>query len=289
VSRTDALGNIRYSYDKRNRVIGVKDPQNRDTLYRFDAEGNPTETVAPGDTEVGTRTIAYGADILNRRTSMNQAAGPLVYNYGYDAEDQLTSLADPAAVRTQGYDEAGRLISVSRDDKAFTYGYDSNGNVRSRTWPDGTTVTSTFTTTNQLATLTVAGGQAGSAAQYSFEYDPSGRLKKTTDRAYDRAGRLADLHSRNDYGTVARYQLTRDPSATPPPSRLPAGTTASTLPTPTTCLTGSPPRAWAPTAEQRRPERPPTATTRSATACRRCCPAAPATAGRPTRTTRRAS
>jgi len=224
VSRTDALGNIRYTYDKRNRVIDIKDPQNRDTLYSYDAEGNLTQTVAPGDTEVGTRTIAYAYDTLNRRTSMNQAAGALVYNYGYDAKDQLTSLADPAGIRTQEYDNAGRLISVSRDNKTFTYGYDSNGNVRSRTWPDGTTVTSTFNAANQLSTLSVAGGQAGSAAQYTFEYDPSGRLSKTTyptanhlvtDRAYDRAGRLSDLHSRNDSGTVARYQLTRDPVGNP--------------------------------------------------------------------------
>jgi len=224
ISRTDALGNIRYTYDKLNRVIDVKDPQNRDTLYTFDAEGNLTQTVAPGDTEVGTRTIAYGYDILNRRTSMNQAAGALVYTYGYDAKDQLTSLADPAGIRTQGYDDAGRLISVSRDNKTFTYGYDGNGNVRSRTWPDGTTVTSTFTNANQLESLTVAGGQLGSAAQYSFAYDPSGRLSTTTfptanhlvtDRAYDRAGRLADLNSHNDAGTVARYQLNRDAVGNP--------------------------------------------------------------------------
>jgi RHS repeat-associated protein len=180
--------------------------------------------VAPGDTAVGTRTIAYGYDILNRRTSMNQAGGALVYTYDYDAKDQLTSIADPAGVRTQGYDNAGRLTSVSRAGQTFTYGYDGNGNVRSRTWPDGTTVTSTFTDANQLETLSVAGGQLGSAAQYTFEYDPSGRLSKTTyptanhlvtDRAYDRAGRLSDLNSHNDAGTVARYQLTRDPVGNP--------------------------------------------------------------------------
>ena len=202
----------------------MKDPLNRSTLYSYDAESNRTQTVAPGDTPVGTRTIAYGYDILNRRTSMNQAAGALVYTYGYDAKDQLTSIADPAGIRTQGYDNAGRLTSVSRAGQTFTYGYDGNGNVRSRTWPDGTTVTSTVTDANQLESLSVAGGQLGSAAQYTFEYDPSGRLSKTTyptanhlitDRSYDRAGRLSDLNSHNDAGTVARYQVTRDPVGNP--------------------------------------------------------------------------
>ena len=297
-SRTDARGNVRYTYDKLNRVVEVKDPLNRSTLYSYDAKSNRTQTVAPGDTPVGTRTIAYGYDILNRRTSMNQAAGALVYTYGYDAKDQLTSIADPAGIRTQGYDNAGRLTSVSRAGQTFTYGYDGNGNVRSRTWPDGTTVTSTVTDANQLESLSVAGGQLGSAAQYTFEYDPSGRLSKTTyptanhlitDRSYDRAGRLSDLNSHNDAGTVARYQVTRDPSATRPGSPPPAAAPPSTSHTRTTCSTGSPPRAWARTADPPPPERSLTATTRWATACRRRCPAAPATARRPTRTTRRAS
>jgi RHS repeat-associated protein len=71
----------------------------------------------------------------------------------------------------------------------------------------------------------VQGGQAGATAgQYTFGYDPTGRLTRTTyptanhlitDRGYDRSGRLADLNSHNDGGTLVRYQMTRDPVGNP--------------------------------------------------------------------------
>src|SRR5262249_21271472 len=97
--------------------------------------------------------------------------------------------------------------------------------VTSRTWPDGTSLTATFTADNSPATLTAQGGQAGAtAAQYAFAYDPTGRLTQTTyptadhlvtDRGYDRSGRLAGRNSHNDGGTLLRYQMTRDPVGNP--------------------------------------------------------------------------
>ncbi len=225
VSRTDALGNTRFTYDKLGRVVDIKDPLNRDTVFGYDAEGNLTQSVAPGDTDASTRTIAYSYDILNRLTKQDQAAGRLVYTWGYDADNHTTSLADPTGVRTQGFDSLGRLTSVSRGGQSFGYGYDADGNVTSRTWPDGTAITSSYNTAGQLTALSVQGGQAGAtAAQYSFAYDPSGRLAKTTyptanhlvtDRTYDRAGRVSDLNSHNDAGTAARFQTTRDPVGNP--------------------------------------------------------------------------
>jgi len=79
----------------------MKGPLNRDTLFSFDADGNQTQSIAPGHTDPSTRTIAYSYDILDRLTSQNQANGALVYNWGYDANNRVTSMADPTGVRTQ--------------------------------------------------------------------------------------------------------------------------------------------------------------------------------------------
>jgi RHS repeat-associated protein len=225
VARTDAAGNSRFTYDKLGRITDVKDPLNRDTTLSYDPEGNLSQTVAPGSTPATSRTIAYTYDILNRMTKQDQGGGALVYTFGWDARNRLTSIADPTGTRTQSYDDLGRLSVVSRGDQRFTYGYDANGNVTSRTWPDGTTITATYAPDDRMQTLTAQGGQAGpNAAAYGFSYDPSGRLVQTTaptanhlvtDRTYDQAGRLSDLDSHSDAGVVARYQVTRDAVGNP--------------------------------------------------------------------------
>ncbi|HEY9476262.1 MAG TPA: DUF6531 domain-containing protein [Mycobacteriales bacterium] len=216
-SRTDPTGNTRYTWDALGRIVDIKDPLNRDTVYSYDAEGNLTQTLLPGLTDPLTRTITYAYDILNRRTQQNQA-GNLVYNFGYDAKNQMTSLADPSGVRTQTYDTNGRLTAVSRGSQTFQYGYDVDSNVTSRIWPDGTTINTTYDSSDRMTALSAQGGQAGgTAAQYNFGYDVTDRLTRTTyptaahlvtDRTYDRAGRLSDLNSHDDSGTVARYQIT---------------------------------------------------------------------------------
>jgi len=225
LSRTDPLGNSRYTYDKNGRVIGIKDPLNRDTLYTYDAEGNLTQTTVPGDIDPALRSVVNTYDILNRHVRQDQANGALVYTWGYDARNRLTSLADPTGVRSQTYDAVGRIATVSRDGNTFRYGYDANGNVNSRTWPDGTVVTTEYNASNQMTALTAQGGSAGpTAARYTFSYDPTGRTLKTTyptatgmvtDRSYDQAGRLNDLNTHDSSGVIARYQLTRDSVGNP--------------------------------------------------------------------------
>src|SRR6266516_6177262 len=145
--------------------------------------------------------------------------------WGYDAANRVTSLADQAGLRLQTYDPAGRLVKVSRGAQTFSYGYDADGNVTSRVWPDSTKVTAAFDAADRMTGLTAQVGVAGSAAaSYAFGYDLSGRVTTTTypastglvtDRTYDAAGRLVDVSSHDGSGTVARYQLTRDPVGNP--------------------------------------------------------------------------
>lgn len=191
-SNTDSLGRTESTgYDNDSNVVSQADPLGGTTTYSYDANGRPTATVAAAG---GTTGVSYDA-------------------------------ADPSGVRTQDYDSAGRLASVSRGDQSFGYRYDTDGNVTSRTWPDGTTVDASFDAGDNVSSLTVQGGQAGpDAARHTFGYDPSGRLDRTTyptadhlvtDRTYDPAGRLSGLDSHTDTGTVAGYQVTRDPVGNP--------------------------------------------------------------------------
>ena len=229
VRRTDPNGHERkFGYDVVGRLASITDAIGRTTSYAYDAESDLTKVVTPGDTDSdeSARSIVNTYDILGRHVGQDQGAGTLIYAWGYDARNRVTSLADQAGLRTQRYDDNGRLTSIGRGDgQTFTYGYDGDGNVTSRTWPDGTKIGAGFDTSDRMVSLTAQGGSAGAAAaRYTFGYDPSGRILRTTypggggtvtDRGYDRAGRLADLNSHNDAGVIARYQLARDANGNP--------------------------------------------------------------------------
>jgi RHS repeat-associated protein len=223
--RTDPNGHVRgYGYEKVGRLASVTDALGRQTSYAYDPEGDLQKVTTPGDGDAAARSIVNTYDILGRHVGQDLGAGDLIYAWGYDAKNRLTSLADQAGLRTQRYDDAGRLTSIGRGDgQTFSYGYDANGNVTSRTWPDGTKVGSAFDASDRMATLTAQGGSAGAdEAKYTFDYDVSGRISRTTypggtitDRSYDRAGRLSDLNSHDASGVVARYQAVRDANGNP--------------------------------------------------------------------------
>src|SRR5262249_23466517 len=145
VARTDAVGNVRFTYDKLNRVVDYKNPLNFDTLFTFDAEGNLASKQLPAyNTPASATTISYTYDNLNRLTGENEGSGTLTYSWGYDADNHITALTDPAGTRTQSYDTLGRLSTVTRGGQSFGYGYDADSNLTSRTWPDGTRITGSY-------------------------------------------------------------------------------------------------------------------------------------------------
>lgn len=227
-SRTDPNGHrTRFSYDKLGQLTSVTDPLDRTRKFGYDAEGNLTTIRTAGHGDVADRTITDTYDPLNRRVRREVATDGPVYTFGYDANDRLTAVGDPTGLQERSYDEKGRLTRVSRGDEVFQYAYDAIGNVVQRDWPDGTRVTAAYDAGNRLTELTTVGGVAGSApSTTSFDYDASDRLVTTThpeaaglttDRAYDRAGRLVELATHPSAGgdPLARYQLSRDPVGNP--------------------------------------------------------------------------
>ncbi|NKE57640.1 RHS repeat protein [Lentzea sp. PSKA42] len=219
VSRKDPLGReTEYRHDRLGQLVSVTDPLERTRTFGYDEERNLVKTVNAGRGDAKARTTIETFDSLNRRVRRQLGVDGPVYAYGFDARNRPTSIADPAGVRVQEFDKRDRLTKVTRGDQVYGYTYDRDGNVATRTWPDGTTVSSGFDKAGQLTQLTASGGRAGTTpVTYAFEYDPSGRLRKTTapglvtERAYDNAGRLVDM---NTHG-VAAYQIARDPVGNP--------------------------------------------------------------------------
>jgi RHS repeat-associated protein len=226
VKRTDPNGHAgKFGYDLLGRVSTVTDALGRTSSYAYDVEGDLTRYTAPGEGDTAPRSIVNTFDLLGRQVGQDQGAGGLIYAYGYDADNRMTSMADANGLRTMSYDAIGQLTRVSRDGQDFSYGYDGDGNVTSRTWPDGTKVAASFNAANQMTSLSAQGGVAPAAGvSWSFGYDVAGRLIKTTlpggtgastSRAYDRAGRLTDLNTGKGDDVLARYQITRDPVGNP--------------------------------------------------------------------------
>ncbi|WP_433381118.1 RHS repeat-associated core domain-containing protein [Actinoplanes sp. CA-142083] len=225
VKRVDPNGHLgKYGYDALGRIATVTDAIDRTSSYAYDAEGNMIRYTAPGygSSDAAQRSIVNTFDLLGRQVGQDQGAGDLIYAYGYDADNRMTSMADANGLRTMSYDADDQLTRVSRDGQDFSYGYDADGNVTSRTWPDGTKIAASFNDANQMTSLSASDGVAGSAGvSWSFGYDVAGRLTKTTlpgavtDRSYDRAGRLDDLNTTQGGNVLARYQITRDPVGNP--------------------------------------------------------------------------
>ncbi|HLL66968.1 MAG TPA: DUF6531 domain-containing protein, partial [Micromonosporaceae bacterium] len=214
-------------YDRAGRVKATTDPLGRYRERVFDAEGNVKESVIartvadprnPGrDPERAKHTIVNTYDTLGRRTEAKLGTTGPTYTYGYNAKDQLTNANDPTGGEIFEYYPTGWLKQVKRGDRVFDYTYDTNGNVKSRKFPDGTTVTADYWEDNQIKTLT-----AGDSA-WNFTYDKAGRRDNVKLPAgdlaekfsYDRAGRLAGVDTSGAAGTVGKYVLDLDPVGNP--------------------------------------------------------------------------
>ena len=75
--------------------------------YAYDAVGNLTSR-----TDRNGRTVTYGYDNQDRRTSETWAGSTYVANYTYDLADQLTQAADAVATYAYGYDGLGRATTM---------------------------------------------------------------------------------------------------------------------------------------------------------------------------------
>jgi RHS repeat-associated protein len=224
ITRTNPLGfSTRYTYDGAGRLATVTDELGRIRQYNYDADSNVVATLTARATSTGdpagraANTITQQYDILDRVTSRTVGNGRS-YSYGYDAADQVVSLADSTGTQTRSYDLGGRLTGVSGGASGtFGYTYDTTGNLLTRTVPDGGTQTLAYDADNRPTSLTASAGKT------TYGYDEDGNLTDALlpggsgqKRTYDAAERLTTLTDQAPGGGVlSAYTITRDKVGNP--------------------------------------------------------------------------
>jgi RHS repeat-associated protein len=179
------------TYDAAGRVASSTDPLGRTTRYERDALGRVTTATLPDGREVRMTYDAAG-DLrsvtppsrpahgflytLTGLRSSWQAAGDAsaVTRYGYDADQQLTSIERADGTTTAlDRDSAGRLSAMRRGGWLVDYDYDAaSGLLASVTGDDGTKTSWTYDGTLPRSETTT-GAVAGQA---QIDYDADGRV-----------------------------------------------------------------------------------------------------------------
>jgi len=134
-----------YAYDNAGNQASVMDPQGHLTCFEYDALNRKTKTHqylgTPPAACLGTCTFPPCSDLLTQ--------------YGYDAQDHVTSVTDPGTfVTTYAVDDAAKAIrQVSPDTGTTTYAYDPAGNQTSKANANGITETRPYDALNRLTGL----------------------------------------------------------------------------------------------------------------------------------------
>ncbi|HJU40161.1 MAG TPA: RHS repeat-associated core domain-containing protein, partial [Tahibacter sp.] len=164
-----ANATIGYTYDARDNLRTVTDPDALTTTYTYDGLDNLTDLDSP---DTGHTDYAY--DRAGNRTSQTDNRG-VTSTYAYDALNRLTGIAYPTSSLdvTFAYDESdgvtgctasfptGKMTRMTDASGSTTYCYDRRGNVTTKTQVTaGKTlvVGYTYTIADRLATLTYPSG-----------------------------------------------------------------------------------------------------------------------------------
>lgn len=222
VSRTDANSNVTsFTYDEANRRTGTTLPTGEEMTTVYDSEGHPVEYItgrgnAALDPADGTITSSY--DSLGRVTEVDYGDATPDVTFEYDAAGRLVEMIDGAGTETYSFDDAGRMTAITRGSDVLSFTLDGDGNIVSRTSPGSQTVASTFDAAGRLATITAGG------ATTTYAYDAAGRLTTTTlpsgtgytsERDYDRAGRLIGVENAAGSSILSKFERTLDPVGNP--------------------------------------------------------------------------
>lgn len=217
------LRNLTRTYDALGRMLTQKDAYNRVTTFTHDGNGN-TDTV----TDALSRVSDNDYDVLDRLRQTVQDVGGIAATtqFGYDAQDNLTSVVDPKGLTTgYQYNGLGDLVKLTSPDTGeTTYTYDSAGNRKTQTDARGITTTYGYDAVNRLASVSYADTTLN--VSYTFDTNQAvctgteafskGRLTRFTDISgsttycYDRFGRMvrkAQVTNGITYTTRYGYNL----------------------------------------------------------------------------------
>ncbi|NEQ97762.1 MAG: RHS famlily protein, partial [Cyanothece sp. SIO2G6] len=195
-SVTDGRGETSYTYDERDRLSTVLNPDGQSITYGYDLLSNVTSLT----TQAGTTTYSY--DALNRLDTVNDGT-ELLADYDYNAMGNLTQTTfGNGSVETRQYDERNRLIQLTTENVVgtvfsdFSYTLDGVGNRTQMSELSGRTVNYTFDELNRLVEEEIIDAAAGNRT-IGYSYDPVGNrltrddsLEGLTTYTYDDNDRL---------------------------------------------------------------------------------------------------
>jgi RHS repeat-associated protein len=175
-----------YTYDVRDNVRMVKDPDNLTTTYTYDGLGNQTALDSP---DTGHTDYAY--DRAGNRLSQTDNRST-TSSYTYDAANRLTGIGYPTSALNVAfhYDEGngttgcassypqGRLTRITDATGSTAYCYDRRGNVIGKTQitaGETLAVTYGYTLADRIATIIYPSGGLA-----TYGYDAAGRVNLLT-------------------------------------------------------------------------------------------------------------
>jgi RHS repeat-associated protein len=177
-----------WSFEYGDHTTRATDATGRSTVYRFNANGDPSSTVAADDSRT-----EYHRDAAGNVTSVTHPDGSLT-TYEYDAHNRLVTETTPGG-RTHhySYDTNGNRISESDGlNHATQYEFDSNNDMVSKTDPLGNETAYEYSAPGKLSATVDALGHRS-----EFTYTSEGQLSTSknalggiTTYAYDESGNL---------------------------------------------------------------------------------------------------
>lgn len=203
-------GTTTYAYDLQNRLTYASFPAGTPSISQTYTKTHKLATVSSGAT---TRTFGYDEtdNLISEELAIDTYK--LKATYGYNANDQLSSITYPQSNRIVSFspDVLGRPQSVSDFASAVTYW--PSGQVRKITYQNGTV--SEYGQNSRLWPSTFNTKKAGSTTSYLdnvYAYDKVGNLYTITDTVtpefnrvfdYDAINRLTTINASGSWGTGA--------------------------------------------------------------------------------------
>jgi len=178
-----------YTYDTRDNLRQVTDPDGLNTVYTYDGLNNLTGLSSPD-----TGSTAYTVDKAGNRLTQTDNRG-ITSTYTYDALNRLAAIAYPTTTLnvTYAYDQAnattgcatsypiGRLTTMTDGSGSTTYCYDRRGNVTQKKQITSSVTLTTqysYTLADRLASLTYPSGTI-----VTYMRDSVGRITTVTWKA----------------------------------------------------------------------------------------------------------
>jgi RHS repeat-associated protein len=174
--------------------------------FGYDLAGNLTSavTTAAGSAPATSETFTY--DDRGLPLTASGTAGSTTY--GYNADDQVKSVADAAGTTSYSYDAAGRLGTLTDPltGTTATYTYNKLSQVNTISYGTSNDVrTLSYNGLHRLSgdNLATAGGQA--VASISYGYDPNGNLTSKTTTGFGGSAAINNIYTYDEANRLTSW------------------------------------------------------------------------------------